>query len=138
MTPESFDQQMQRLIACYGKNAYPQPRADLIWVEFKAEHDKDFEYVVSRLIGERQLPPMLSHIREEFAKYRERRSDRDKADYSQKMREAYSSTPMCVFIYNTIEAGQAKELEGLVGMFGLAWVEARYERGKKLKTVVIG
>lgn len=131
MTPQEFKRQMDRLASTYGPKSYPQERADLLWQEFKHLSGVTYEKVISRLIGENSAPPMLPKFREAAAIMREHHAVREKEEYRQGTQAALQSTTLKDFIRRTIDSGNTHDLDGLVQLFGLEWVERKYQQAKR-------
>jgi hypothetical protein len=130
MTPAEFKTQIDRLTATYGPKAYPQERADLLWREFKGIGLPVFEKIVSRLIAEHSMAPMLPKFRELAAQYREQVVLHEKKEFKQSAHEALNGIGLGQFIARAIDSGNSKDLDGLVRLFGMEWVEKKYQQAK--------
>jgi hypothetical protein len=127
-----FDTQMARLASTYGPRAYPDERKSILWKEFQSMAPKVFERIVDKLIGENSMPPMLPKFREAAAVAREKNAAFEKEEYRQGTQAALEGVSLKEFIRRTIDSGKAHELDGLVKLFGLEWVERKYREAKKL------
>ena len=70
MTSEQFRVQLERLISVYGKNAYPNERGRLIWLEVQNFDAKWLADVIDDFIGHLRTPPMMPEFRTKIAEER--------------------------------------------------------------------
>lgn len=67
-----FNNQMNRLISTFGKNAYGDERLQLIWREVKDHSYPWFIDAIDDFIGNHRLPPLMSDFSNKIADERER------------------------------------------------------------------
>lgn len=72
MTFGHFQSQMTRLSRTFGKFAFPEERASLLWREVQWFDDSWFTYVIDGVIGNCRHAPLLSDFSEAISKERER------------------------------------------------------------------
>jgi hypothetical protein len=78
MKHDEFAKQIDRLIVQFGKQSYSEERAALIWKEMFHIDAHEMEKVVDKFIGEFRHAPLLTDFRDELAKNREQKREKDK------------------------------------------------------------
>ena len=139
MTFDEFEKQMERLALTYGPKAYPDERKRLVFNEFKSVGPEVFTGIVSRLIGENSIAPMLPKFREAHAAIRERHWVSEKKQNSRDALTAYDmatgkqqTTSFTEYVVNLIDnAKRDKEaFEYAVKVYGLEMLERIYQKHK--------
>jgi hypothetical protein len=92
MTLVEFQNQMQRLIEQFGKNAYSQGRAELVWREVKDLQPRWWERTVDHLLGECRQAPLMPEFRDAISKERERLWHYEKAQNAKDAKDFFSSS----------------------------------------------
>lgn len=129
MNPTEFRSQVDRLTSTYGPKSYPTERTSLLWEEFKSISVLEFASVVSQVIAENAMAPMLPKFRELFSARRERQVSQDKERYKQDTHEMTST--LGEWIVKSIDGGNAKDVDGFVKLFGMNWVDSLYKKTKE-------
>lgn len=92
MNHAEFQNGMTKLISVFGEKAYPPPRVELFFREFRGLPAYRWLAVVEALVGNERLPPMLGEIRAEIARGRESEVARQKTEHRNDAKEFWSRT----------------------------------------------
>lgn len=130
MSPQEFKTEIDRLARTYGPKAYPQERADILWAEFKSVGAETFAKIVSRLIGENSVAPMLPKFREILSTLRESQWGQEKRDFARDAREFGSlvgAAPQTIsfqeYVRRAVKRNEKEEMYWLMKVFGIQMVE---------------
>lgn len=80
MTRAEFAHELDRLYRTYGEKSYPPERTQVIWNKLQSLDASQFTDIVSDLIGECHLPPMLSKFEEAAKKYFAKHPEKGEAE----------------------------------------------------------
>jgi hypothetical protein len=94
MTFQEFQVQLNRLAQQFGKNAYGDERAKLIWREVNTMSAAWWERFVDKAIGYSMTPPLLPQIQESLSLERERTRERERAQEKQDAEDFWSGRLM--------------------------------------------
>lgn len=126
MNPTEFRAQIDRLTSTYGPKAYPMERTELLWNEFKSVNIWDFAEIVSRIIAENAMAPMLPKFRELFSGMKERSTSHKEELRRQDAVASAGEMTLGEWIVKAIDSGNTKEVDGFVKFFGMSWVDNLY------------
>lgn len=127
MKHSNFEMQLDRLRERFGKQTYTAEFVKILWREVSNLADSDFICMVDRFIGDSRQAPIMPDFRDALSFIREKQSLREKKEFSQTTKSAFENITLVDFIKRTIDNGKTHDLDGLVKLFGIEWVEKRYE-----------
>lgn len=133
MTWGEFDQQMARLTSTYGPRAYPDERKKLLFKEFARVDVTVFDRIVSRLIAEMAMAPMLPKFLEVAAQIRERQSDSDKKTFVSEQTKEIRQVSFTQYVVNLIDKDgmHSEAFQEALKVYGMPKLERIYETAKK-------
>ncbi len=91
MTFDQFSQHMTRLVNQFGSNSYSSERLKIFFRELHGVDVRVWERVVDTLLAESRFAPMLSDIREQVSKERERLAQMQKVEHRRDAEEFWTA-----------------------------------------------